>query len=211
MKFQLHAMFLTFSLFSFLLPGVALAGYIEGAEAYAKHDYATAAREYKSSPATAASHYLGVMYATGQGVQQDLKESLKWHRIAAERGDAQYQVYLGDMYATGHDVPQNYAEAVVWYRRAAEQGDADGQSKLGSMFANGNGVPSSRVVAYALFSVSATNDSALENNALAKRAALTKSLSIQEIKVAKALTRELSKRDNLLIALDKYIQTSAVQ
>ena len=60
---------------------------------------------------------LGLMYAKGQGVLQDYKESIKWFRKAAEQGHALAQNNLGLMYDKGQGVLQEYKQAVKWYRK----------------------------------------------------------------------------------------------
>ncbi|WP_419591592.1 tetratricopeptide repeat protein, partial [Thiolapillus sp.] len=77
------------------------------------------------------SSCLGVMYAEGQGVRQDLKEAVKWYRRAAEQGYALAQYNLGLMYANGRGVRQDFKEAVKWYQKAAEQGLPKAQVNLG--------------------------------------------------------------------------------
>jgi tetratricopeptide (TPR) repeat protein len=87
-----------------------------------------------------AQYNLGVMYGSGEGVQQDDAEAVKWYRKAAEQGDAAAQCFLGMMYGSGKGVQQDYAETVKWLRKAAGQGDADSQFFLGEMYARGEGV-----------------------------------------------------------------------
>ncbi|MBT3513757.1 MAG: sel1 repeat family protein [Nitrospina sp.] len=50
---------------------------------------------------------LGVMYALGQGVTKNDKESNKWYRLASEQGDAFAQFKLGGMYLMGKGVLQD--------------------------------------------------------------------------------------------------------
>ena len=88
-----------------------------------------------------AQSQLGLMYAAGQGVPQDLSEAARWCRAAAEAGIAEAQCQLGDMHIKGQGVPQDDAEAAKWCRRAAEQGNAMAQMLLGAMYHNGQGVP----------------------------------------------------------------------
>ena len=81
-----------------------------------------------------AQYELGLMYAHGQGVAQDLDEALVWVTKAAERGlsAAQYLLasrMLGD---TGNASP----EAVSWYFRAAEQGHSRALFKLGKLWSS---------------------------------------------------------------------------
>ena len=73
---------------------------------------------------------LGVCYAKGDGVAEDLREAVKWFRKAAEQGDAKGQFNLGNCYANGDGVAEDQREAVKWYRKAAEQGDALAQAAL---------------------------------------------------------------------------------
>ncbi len=98
---------------------------------------------------------LGLMYATGQGVQQDDAAAALWFRKAAEQGYALAQSNLGTMYLYGHGVTQNDTEAVVWFRKAADQGDAIAEFLLGNQYANGKGVPQDYVRAHMWFSLAA--------------------------------------------------------
>ena len=84
---------------------------------------------------------LGVRYATGKGVAENVELAAQWIRKAADQGDVNAQYNLGLMFADGNGVPQDSARAVVWLRKAADQGDARAQSNLGLMYANGSGVP----------------------------------------------------------------------
>src|SRR5450755_1012374 len=84
---------------------------------------------------------LGLMYTTGQGVQQDNAAAALWFRKAAEQGYAPAQSNLGTLYLYGRGVTQDDNEAVVWFRRAADQGDAVAEFLLGNQYASGKGVP----------------------------------------------------------------------
>src|SRR2546428_5301 len=84
----------------------------------------------------AAQSYLAICYQTGQGVQQDYQEAVKWYRLAAEQECAPAQCNLGLCYETGRGVPQNLQEAVRWFCRAARQGDKTAQHNLGVYYAN---------------------------------------------------------------------------
>jgi len=57
-----------------------------------------------------AQFFLGVMYATGEGVPENDAEAVKWYRLAAEQGDARAQFNLGVMYDNGKGVPENDPE-----------------------------------------------------------------------------------------------------
>ena len=66
---------------------------------------------------------LGVMHGLGLGTQQDYVESVRWYRLAAERGHLQAQSNLGFMYGTGRGVPQDFVRALAWYSVSAAAGD----------------------------------------------------------------------------------------
>ena len=69
-----------------------------------------------------AQNSLGTAYDTGDGIEQDYTEAVKWYRKAGEQGYAMAQYNLGAMYGFGLGVEQDHTEAVEWYRKAAEQG-----------------------------------------------------------------------------------------
>jgi len=158
-----------------------------------------------------AQNNLGGMYATGQSVPQDYKEAVKWSRLAAGQGNANAQFGLGMLYANGQGVPQDYKEAVKWYRLAAEQGNADAQNNLGAMYIKGQGVAANRIVAYALYNLSAAGDPSKENPATSNRVGLAESMSTMEIEAAQTLTREMAKNGNLLKTLDRYVKATPVK
>ena len=79
--------------------------------------------------------HLGVMYATGKGIEQNDRAAVYWYRKAALQGDANAQFRLGMMYANGRAVANT--TAVNWYRKAAEQGHAEAQYTLGQMYDDG--------------------------------------------------------------------------
>eukprot|EP00729_Bicosta_minor_P007498 gene7498-biopygen19921 len=94
-----------------------------------------------------AQYILGIMYCTGEGVEQDDVEAAKWYRMAAEAGIATAQNNLGSMYCNGEGVEQDHVEAAKWYRMAAEAGHAKAQYNLGAMYDNGEGVEKDHVEA----------------------------------------------------------------
>ena len=122
----------------------------DGREAAKRGDYPTAMRILRplaDQGDAAAQFYLGLMYASGQGVPQDYAVAVSWYRKAADQGLAKAQNNLGFMYENEHGVPQDYAVAVSWYRKAADQGYPSAQNHLGFMYENGYGVPQDYAVA----------------------------------------------------------------
>lgn len=68
--------------------------------------------------------YYGVLFANGDGVEQDYREAAKWYQKAAEQGNARAQRNLALLYDCGVGVERDYAVALEWYLKAAKQNDA---------------------------------------------------------------------------------------
>jgi TPR repeat protein len=98
-----------------------------------------------------AMNRMGILYATGTGVQKDYVAALAWYQRAAERGSTSAMNNIATMYFHGLGVPQSYAETVKWLRSAIELGDAAAQNKLGAMYDDGLGVEKSAHDAFELF------------------------------------------------------------
>jgi len=90
-----------------------------------------------------AQRNLGLLYNDGVGVEQSDMEAAKWHKMAAELGNARSQYDLAVMYWNGRGVAQNQVEAVRWYIESAEQGHAPAQCNLGVIYQAGEGVAQS--------------------------------------------------------------------
>lgn len=84
---------------------------------------------------------LSLIYAAGDGVEQDFEQAYHWLSLAANQGDALAQRNLGVMYAQGDYVTQDYTRAVCWYTLATNQGSIAAQYQLGVMYTKGAGVP----------------------------------------------------------------------
>jgi TPR repeat protein len=81
-----------------------------------------------------AQYELGLMYAHGQGVEQDFEEALLWVTKAAERGLAAAQYLLASrLLGDAGNAPQDL-KAVWWYFRAAEQGHTRALYKIGKLW-----------------------------------------------------------------------------
>ena len=90
--------------------------------AYERGDYPTALRLLRplaKGGNAEAQNNLGLMYATGRGVQQDYTVAAKWYRMAADKGVASAQNNLGVMYTGGQGVQQDYVQAHMWFTLAA--------------------------------------------------------------------------------------------
>ena len=132
------------------LAASAWADYQVGMDAYERGNYATALSEWRplaeEGDAQAQLH-LGLLYANGDGVQQDYAKARQWYEKAAAQGYAMAQSNLGYLYSDGKGVPKDGKKGVTWIRKAAEQRDANGQASLGEMYRDGRGVPQDNVQA----------------------------------------------------------------
>lgn len=116
----------------------------EGMKLYEAGNYAAATQAWRA-PAehghAAAQFSLGVAYATGHGVPEDLASAIRWWKAAARHGHVTAQVNLGLLYWRGVGVDKDLAKAREWWQRAADGGDAVAQFHLGAMAATGEGMP----------------------------------------------------------------------
>ena len=166
--------------------------YQKGLDYYKKGEYENAIEKWRSIAVKGhirSQNNLGVMYAMGEGVEQNYKEAIKWYKLAAEKGNANAQNNLGYMYVKAEGVKQDYKEAVKWFRLAAAQGEIDGQTSLGTMYLNGHGVKKDNIKAYIWLSIaSSKGHSTAKNNLNFLKKEMTKS----QIKKAKELGIECS-------------------
>ena len=71
-----------------------------------------------------AQYNLSVAYVTGDGVQTNWVEALKWGRKAADQGLPDAQNNLGAMYIDGYGVRKDAVEAYRWFTLALKGGCA---------------------------------------------------------------------------------------
>jgi uncharacterized protein len=95
--------------------------------ALARHDYATAFKEFKilaDQGDVAAQYNLGVMCKNGKGVPQDYAEAFKWFHMAAEQGHVRAQSHIAAMYYEGQGVVKDFVMAHMWADLAGMRGDS---------------------------------------------------------------------------------------
>ncbi|MDA0703223.1 MAG: SEL1-like repeat protein, partial [Proteobacteria bacterium] len=102
---------------------------------------ATATQGVESGLKENAQHDLAVLYAQGNGLEQDYRSAAHWFREAAVQGIANAQYNLGVLHERGLGVQQDPLEALLWYLSAAEQGHAAAQYNVGVAYAEGKGIP----------------------------------------------------------------------
>ena len=86
-----------------------------------------------------AQYNLGLCYETGEVVERDYKEAVKWYKMAAEQGHADAQFNLGFCYANVKELGLGLAEAMEWYEKAAEQGHVLARYTLALSYYPGGG------------------------------------------------------------------------
>lgn len=147
---------------------------------------------------------LGAIYRNGEGVPKDYQEALKWFRLAAEQRDANAEFAMGLMHMDGQGVVEDMDQAVKWFRLAADQGHTTAQFNLGVLYANRHDLSGSRILAYAIYNLSAANDLSPNSRAASSRDVLARSMSTQEIEAAQDLARVMAKPGNFLAVLDEF-------
>lgn len=83
---------------------------------------------------------LGLCYANGYGVEQDLGQAVEWFEKAAGQDCADAQYILGSCYYNGDGVEQDYGKAFEMLMKAAEQGLANAQLAVARCYLRGEGV-----------------------------------------------------------------------
>jgi TPR repeat protein len=83
----------------------------------------------------------GEWYNSGDKVEKDVGEAIKWYRKAADGGPAEVQFWVAsrfwrevDMPGWPPPVPPDPKEALKWLLKSAEQGHAPAQAELGRAY-----------------------------------------------------------------------------
>ncbi len=134
------------------------AGVAHGMAAFDARDPAQAVQRWRTAALAGdpeAALFLGAMYDTGQGVEQDYAQALAWYRRAAEAGSAVGLFNVGVMYDAGRGVARDPAEAAHWYARAAGKGYGRAEYDLALLYQTGSGVERDPARARRLFQAAA--------------------------------------------------------
>lgn len=158
-----------------------------------------------------AQNVMGSLHELGEGVLQDYIEANRWFRLAASQGHGLALFNLGRIYSNGIGVLQDDREASKWLLLAAEKGHAKAQLMLGLMYEIGKGVPKNLAVAHAMFNLSALGDPSPGNVAIRKRSSLNLEMSSRETMSAQALAIEMARPNNLIRALERYLETDSIK
>jgi TPR repeat protein len=81
---------------------------------------------------------LGNSYHDGDGFEKDLKEAVRYFKLAADQGYGDAQEMLGSAYQDGIGVAKNISKAAKYYRLAADNGRAKAQYELGKWYLTRN-------------------------------------------------------------------------
>ena len=174
------------SIFLLLLSStVALADYEDGVEAAFSGDYDTAFKEFTIAAEeglSLAQYNLGILYFTGQGVDQDFDEAFEWTKRAAEQGHLNAQFNLGSLYLDGQGTQISVLEGVNWFTQAAKSGHANSAFTLAKMYQKGDFVDSDLVAAHAWAAQSEINK---HPEASILKDEIEQDLSVEEIRQAR--------------------------
>lgn len=111
---------------------------------------------------------LGLMYARGIGVPQNMAEAVRKWRFAAANprsADPGAEYNLGLAYRNGDGIAADPAQALHWMRRAARRGHVLAQTNLGLMYLEGSGTERDDVEGAAWLIVAARRgDTAAQEN-----------------------------------------------
>ncbi|TSA35792.1 MAG: sel1 repeat family protein [Opitutales bacterium] len=102
-------------------------------------------------------------------------------------GDVEIQFLLGKSYFSGNGVPKDIDESFKWYKMAAKHGLAVAQLSLGIAYDSGFGAPKDFIEAYAWYNIAAARN----NEAIASRITLEKTLSSDQINEGQKRTKEI--------------------
>ena len=131
--------------------------------AYERGDFAAAFQEWgrlSRAGDPAAQYQLGQLYAEGLGTARDEAEGLRWIKHAADGGYPVAQYVVGVAYQEGRGVPQDFVQAQFWFNLATDRLDVEGQ------------------------------EGELAEDSMMRRDGVSGQLNVQEMAVARRLTRE---------------------
>lgn len=83
---------------------------------------------------------LGICYESGDGVEVDPEEAVRWFQLSASKGymDAQYR--LAQAYDNGYGLAKNEVKANRWFCLAANRGHVNAQRTIALRYYTGSGL-----------------------------------------------------------------------
>jgi TPR repeat protein len=104
-----------------------------------------------------AAMFVGVLFDTGFGVNQDYTHALEWYQRAAAGGNATAMFNVAVMFDAGRGSPTNPAMAAHWYEQAAANGFGRAEYNLALMYEAGSGLTHDRRRAVQLYQAAASH------------------------------------------------------
>lgn len=147
----------------------ARADYEAGVNAAFAGDFETAFKEFSIAAEEGldlAQYNLGILYFTGQGVEQNFEAAFKWTESAARQGHLGAQFNLATLYYDGQGTPEDRDTAITWFTQAGKAGNPDAAFVLAKMYENGEHVAKDLVLAHAWASMAASYQHAGASNLL---------------------------------------------
>ena len=80
------------------------------------------------------SYALGYFYENGIGTTKDIKKSIIFFDISAQKGNSDAQAIMGYYYDIGYGVKKNNDKAIEWYLKASKNENIFAQSNLGRLY-----------------------------------------------------------------------------
>lgn len=133
--------------------------YEDGMKAYKNKSYEKAMKFFSKAAQedkdVRSIRNLGIMYASGIGVEQDFVKAVELLKKASNGGDDYAGFSLGNMYSTGDGVKKDFSEAAFWYEKSANIGNAQSSYNLGYLYTYGDGVKKNLTTAFQWYEKSA--------------------------------------------------------
>ncbi len=90
---------------------------------------------------------VGSLYLSGDGVQKNTQQAMRWFKMAADKGNNKAMFAIGYMYDHGEGVSKSLSKAREWFLKAANAGHPKGAHNMGYIYANGEGVKKNKTTA----------------------------------------------------------------
>ena len=103
---------------------------------------------------------LGEKYLTGDGVEKNAKEAVRYFSLAAKEGNSWAEYRLGQCYENGFGVKKSSKDAYQYYYFAALKGEEKAQAKVGYYYFNGIAVEKNLTEAIKFFRLAADQGNA---------------------------------------------------
>ena len=133
----------------------AVAGYVEGENAFNEQNYALAFDEFLPLAEEGdyrSQYYIGYLYVNGLGVQKDGKKGVEYLQKAVDQNHDMAQALMGYLYSEGLFVRKDKKKALELYQLAAASNNISANLNLGVMYYKGDSVPRDYDMALQYFS-----------------------------------------------------------